>query len=81
MGGMGTITDLLPDAVHAFEPGGLPTRIAIHAGTVWITQTGDGHDHIVRAPAVFCPAPRGRVAVQALGGPVRFAVVPLSRTG
>lgn len=80
MAGMGP-TDLLPDAVHAFEPGGLPTRIAIQAGIAWITQAGDGHDHIVRAPAVFCPGPRGRVVVQAMGGRLRFSIVPLSRTG
>lgn len=81
MGRMTTATDLPSDGVHAFDPAGQATRLAIHAGTAWITQAGDAHDHIIAAPAVFCPGPRGRVVVQALGTPLRFTRIGLSKTG
>ncbi len=54
-------------AVMNVRPG--PQGLEIHcpAGRLWLTQTGDGTDHVVQAGGTFRTASAGLVVVQALG--------------
>lgn len=47
------------------RPGAHP-RLVVGRGRVWVTQTGDGRDHILAPGEGLNLRPRGRVAVQAL---------------
>lgn len=52
------------------ETAGVELRVL--SGTAWVTQQGDGDDHVVVAPGAFVTDRGGRVAIQALT-PVRVA--------
>lgn len=42
------------------------TRVTCLGGLIWITQTGDGTDHVLAENESFTIALRGRVVIQAL---------------
>jgi hypothetical protein len=41
-------------------------NLTCESGVVWLTQSGDGHDHILRAGQSFVARRRGRIVVQAM---------------
>jgi len=47
------------------RPGPRP-RLVVEHGRVWVTQTGEGRDHILAPGEGVNLHPRGRVVVQAL---------------
>ena len=51
-------------ATMAFTPSA-DLRITAVAGTLWVTQAGDGRDFTLHPGDCFAPAPRGKVVVQA----------------
>ena len=53
---------------EAYSLGAIPAgrRIRCLSGTLWITQTGDGRDHIVLPGESFTAERPGRVVLQAL---------------
>jgi hypothetical protein len=48
-----------------FEPG-QPTRVLCTTGTLWLTQPGDPHDHLLKAGQSFSLDQPGMVLVQGL---------------
>jgi hypothetical protein len=53
---------------EAYSLGAVPAgrRVRCLSGTLWITQTGDGRDHIVLPGESFTADRPGRVVLQAL---------------
>ena len=49
------------------RPGRNGVEIVCLEGSVWVTQTGDSEDHVVRAGGSFVSWKRGKVVVQAMG--------------
>lgn len=41
-------------------------EIRVLSGRAWVTQEGDGEDHVVEAPGAFVTDRAGRVGIQAL---------------
>lgn len=67
------ILELSESEAWSTEVEGAGLELRVLSGTAWVTQEGDGDDHVVRAPGVFVTDRGGRVAIQALS-PVRVAV-------
>lgn len=44
------------------------TEVRVDQGLVWITQEGDGEDHIAAAGTRFCSGYDGRIVMTALSG-------------
>lgn len=67
------IVELNEAEAWSTEVEGAGLELRVMSGTAWVTQEGDGEDHVVRASGVFITDRGGRVAIQALT-PVRVAV-------
>lgn len=57
----------------AFEPSP-DIRLVVLEGTLWVTQTGDERDYLVRPGQCFIPAQQGKVVAQA-ETPVRLKTI------
>jgi hypothetical protein len=42
-----------------------PTRVLCHSGQIWITQTNDGEDYILRAGEEFVASPQSQIIISA----------------
>ena len=58
--------DLDEKELLKFEFGEPGTRVMCTKGTLWLTQQGDGHDHLLRAGQSFTLYQPGTVLVQGL---------------
>lgn len=56
-------------------------RLTATRGTLWVTQDGDGADHILQAGESLVVRQAGRTLVMALGGPAAFIARESARPG
>lgn len=61
--------------IDSYEPW---TEIVCKKGILWLTQTGDGYDHILSAGEHFVSDRKGRVLIEALPEAM-IRIVPPSR--